>query len=93
MVDKQHTYKLNDGFNVTKFMMLVDVDFIYSAEMSRNTYLLLNQDMLGEFTKADVDNQKRSKKVIIIYNDTLKMEAYNVPEEELINAFMNMGNK
>ena len=91
MVDKQHTYKLNDGFNVTKFMMLVDVDFIYSAEMSRNTYLLLNQDMLGEFTKADVYNQKRSKKVIIIYNDTLKMEAYNVPEEELINAFMNMG--
>ena len=88
---KKHTYKLNDGFNVIKFMELVDVDFIYSTESGEDTYLLLHQDMLGVFTKATVDNQKQTKKVIIIHNDTLKMESYNIPEDELIYAFMNMG--
>lgn len=87
------TYKLNDGFNVTKFISLIDVDFIYSTEAGKDTYLLLNQNMFGEFSKLDINIQKKDKKVIIIHNDTLKMEAYNVPEEDLINAFMNMGSK
>lgn len=84
-------FKLNDGFEVSKFMMMIDVDFIYSTEAKKNTYLILNQEIFGEFPKAQIDNQKRSKKVIIIHNDTLRMETYNIPEEELINAFMNMG--
>ncbi|WP_461199424.1 hypothetical protein [Enterococcus sp. N249-2] len=92
MANKQE-YKLNDGFEVSKFMMLIDVDFIYSTKFGSSDYLLLNQQMFGTFEKSQIDNQKLTKKVIIIYNDTLRMESFNVPEEDLINAFMSMGSK
>lgn len=84
-------YKVKNKFNVSKFITLVDIDFIYSKIESDQTYLLLNQAAFGSFSVSTVEEQKKTMRIVIIHNDTMMMESYNIPEEEMINALMNMG--
>ena len=42
-------YKVKNKFNVSKFITLVDIDFIYSKTKSNPEYLLLNQAAFGIF--------------------------------------------
>ena len=83
-------YKVKNKFNVSKFITLVDIDFIYSKTKSNPEYLLLNQAAFGSFAVSTVEEQK-TMRIVIIHNDTMMMESYNIPEEEMINALMNMG--
>lgn len=84
-------YKVKNKFNVSKFITLVDIDFIYSKTKSNPEYLLLNQVAFGSFAVSTVEDQKKTMRIVIIHNDTMMMESYNIPEEEMINALMNMG--
>ena len=84
-------YKVKNKFNVSKFITLVDIDFIYSKTKSNPEYLLLNQSAFGSFAVSTIEEQKKTMRIVIIHNDTMMMESYNIPEEEMINALMNMG--
>lgn len=84
-------YKVQNKFNVSKFITLLDIDFIYSKTKSNPKYLLLNQAAFGSFAVSTVEEQKKTMRIVIIHNDTMMMESYNIPEEEMINALMNMG--
>lgn len=85
------TYKVNDKFLVSKFLTLLPIDFIYSTDINEDKYLLLNQQMLGEFTNLDIDQQQRKgRRVVTLNNDTLEMISYNIPEDEMIDALMKM---
>ena len=84
-------YKVKNKFNVSKFITLVDIDFIYSKTKSNPEYLLQNQAAFGSFAVSTVEEQKKTMRIVIIHNDTMMMESYNIPEEEMINALMNMG--
>ena len=84
-------YKVQNKFNVSKFITLLDIDFIYSKTKSNQKYLLLNQAAFGSFAVSTVEEQKKTMRIVIIHNDTMMMESYNIPEEEMINALMNMG--
>ena len=88
---EKYNYKVNNVFNVSKFMTLINVDFIYSTNREENKYLLLNQQAFGEFDYVQIEKQKKTMRIIILNNDTLRMDSYNIPEEELIEALMNMG--
>ena len=88
---EKYNYKVNNGFNVSKFMTLINVDFIYSTNREENKYLLLNQQAFGEFDYVQIEKQKKTMRIIILNNDTLRMDSYNIPEEELIEALMYMG--
>lgn len=83
-------YKVQNGFSVSKLISLVDVDFIYSTNRE-GKYLLLNEPSFGDFKVSDIEVQKKNMKLIVINNDTLEMEVYNIPEEKMIDAFMNIG--
>lgn len=86
----KYTYKVKNGFNVSEFLKLVKIDFVYSTNRTEDEYLLLNESAFGKFRKSDIENQKDKMRIIILNNDTLQMDSYNIPEEELINGLMNM---
>lgn len=86
----KYTYKVKNGFNVSEFLKLVKIDFVYSTNRTEQEYLLLNESAFGKFKKSDIENQKDKMRIIILNNDTLQMDSYNIPEEELINGLMNM---
>lgn len=80
--------KLKDKFEVSKFMTLIDLDFIYSEQS--NQFLLLNQDMWGKIDPAIINKQKGKNRIIVINNDTMILEYFNIPEEEINNALIQM---
>lgn len=86
----KYTYKVKNGFNVSEFLKLVKIDFVYSTNRTEDEYLLLNESAFGKFKKSDIEKQKDKMRIIILNNDTLQMDSYNIPEEELINGLMNM---
>lgn len=86
----KYTYKVKNGFNVSEFLKLVNIDFVYSTNRTEDEYLLLNESAFGKFKKSDIEKQKDKMRIIILNNDTLQMDSYNIPEEELINGLMNM---
>ena len=84
------TYKLKDGFQVHKFLQLVNVSFVFSITDNSDEFLLLNLNEFGTFNKAKVDKLTEKNRVLIINNDTLEMTAYNIPEADMIPALMSM---
>lgn len=84
-------WKLNDGFNVTKFQELIQADYIYSYDKSQDKYRLFSNNMFGEVANHIVEAQKQKSKVIIIQSDTMEMFTFNISETETINAMMGMG--
>lgn len=85
-------YKLKNGFKVHELLQKIDIDYLFSKSESEDIYRLLNIEEFGTFNKSNVDKLKENgKSVIIINNDTLEMEVYNVDENELVYALMEMG--
>lgn len=84
------TYTLTHDFHVSELMKVLDVDFIYAYRPETKEYLILNNEMYGTFAKSLVDAQKNHNRILIINNSTLKMEAYNIEEAEINEAFANM---
>lgn len=84
-------FKVNHGFEVKKFMLQVNVDFVYATNLQEDKFLLLNLETFGEFTKEDIEKQSKTMKLVTLNNDTLEMKAYNLEEQEIIDAFMKMG--
>lgn len=80
--------KLKDKFEVSKFMTLLPIDFLYSEVNDR--FLLLNQDMFGNIDRSIIDKQKEKSRIVVIDNERMVMEVYNIPEEEVSNAMMHM---
>lgn len=86
------TIKVNDGFKVSEFATQVDCDFIYSKKVGEDFCLLLNNEIFGKVTDDNIEKQKEANmRIVIINNDTLMAEAFNISEEEIITGIMNMG--
>ena len=47
--------------------------------------------MIGKFSQGTVDGFKEESKVVIVNTDSMEMTAYNISEEELLKALMEMG--
>ncbi|MBS4462269.1 hypothetical protein JXA27_06820 [Aerococcaceae bacterium zg-B36] len=84
-------FKAKDGFDVSKFLTLIEVDFVYSYNPLENKYLLLNQEIFGEMEEDFINQQKETNKIIIININNLNCEAYNVSDAELADALVKMG--
>lgn len=85
-------YKLKNGFKVHEMMSLLGdkLDYVFSKSSNEDYYLLLDVKSIGKFNEETVKTLKETMGVIIINNDTLDMEAFNIEEEDMINALMNM---
>ena len=83
------TVKVKDGFSVPKFMELLKLDFVYAKIDGR--HLLLNNEMFGDIAEDVITAQKANFRVAIIEDDTMSMEVYNIPEEEVLTALLEMG--
>lgn len=86
-----NTFKLKDGFRVHRFLNICDVDYLFAKSNSEEFYTLLNLEMIGKFSQGTVDGFKEESKVVIINTDSMEMTAYNISEEEILKALMEMG--
>ncbi|HFI0463230.1 TPA: hypothetical protein ACGO1T_001825 [Streptococcus suis] len=85
------TFRLNSGFPVSEFMKNIQIDFLYSYSNVTKEYKLLNNDAFGTIESSVVRDLKKSRRVVVIEIPNNLMKAYNIPEDELIEAFTNMG--
>lgn len=83
-------YKLKNDFKVHELLLKIEVDYLFSKSLNEDFYRLLNIDELGHINEASFKALTRAKKVILINNDTLEMEVFNIDENKLVQAFMEM---
>lgn len=85
-------FRLKNGFNIGEFIGKSDLDFVFSIKnINPNQYLLLNQEAFGTFDEDTVNGFiEAGKKVAIINSNTLNMDVYNAPEEEMTSVIINM---
>lgn len=79
-------YKLKNGFEISKLMREVDIDFVYSQDNGR--LLLLNQEMFGEIDKSIMDSQKEGSRIVVVDNKKMIMEVYNIDQNEMDQAIV-----
>lgn len=86
------TFQLKDGFLVHKFLLNMNgaVDLVFSTDKNEETYLLLNTQEFGTITKSEIEKLKANQKIAIINNDTLKMNTFNIKEEDILTALLGM---
>lgn len=89
-VNNMSVYKLKSGFKVHELLLKINVDYLFSKNDSEDFYRLLNIEEFGHLSEDNVNKLKRSKSVVIINNDTLQMEVFNIDEDELLQALMEM---
>ena len=80
--------KLRNGFPVSELIKKIELDFVFSTDLSSNNYLLLNVAEFGTFSESDVISLLHNNKVAVIDNDKMELKAFNVDETELIMAMM-----
>lgn len=78
--------KLSQGFEISKLMDALDVDFIYSYDPKANKYLLLNQEMFGEIDPSIVEAQKKNNKLVIVTLGNLNTQLYNIEPKKYDEA-------
>lgn len=79
-------YKLKNGFEISKLMREIDIDFVYSQDNGR--LLLLNQEMFGEIDKSIMDSQKEGSRIVVVDNKKMIMEVYNIEQNEMDQAIV-----
>jgi len=79
-------YKLKNGFEISKLMREIDIDFVYSQDNGR--LLLLNQEMFGEIDKSIMDSQKEGSRIVVVDNKKMIMEVYNIDQNEMDQAIV-----
>ena len=79
-------YKLKNGFEISKLMREIDIDFVYSQDNGR--LLLLNQEMFGEIDKSIMDSQKEGSRIVVVDNKKMIMEVYNIDKNEMDQAIV-----
>lgn len=84
-------FKLKNGFKVHKFLNIIDVDYLFAKSNSEEYYTLLNLEMIGKFSQGTVDGFKEESRVVVINTDSMEMTTYNIEEEELLKALIEMG--
>lgn len=88
-------YALPNMFSVGTLMTKIDMDMIFSCseilpELS-DEFLLLNNNMAGQFDKSTIQNFiDTGSRVVIISNKGMKMYAYNIDEDEMTSAMIEM---
>lgn len=90
-MSKEQAFKLNNGFSVSKFMEKIDIDFLYSYDVVNKVYKLLNNDLYGETQLSVIDELKENNRLVIIEIPTNIMKVYNIDEDEVFQAFIDMG--
>ena len=85
-------FKLKNNFKVHEFVQLAEVDYVFSTSGEDGVYLLLNVEEFGKLSDKDVQKLiDTESRVAIIHNSTLEMFTYNISEEEVTKALMEMG--
>ena len=79
-------YKLKNGFEISKLMREIDIDFVYSQDNGR--LLLLNQEIFGEIDKSIMDSQKEGSRIVVVDNKKMIMEVYNIEQNEMDQAIV-----
>lgn len=77
--------RLQNNFDVGRFMADTNLDYVYSIQEEDNC-LLLNVDAFGKIPLKDVLVLAENKRLAIISTDYMEMLIFNVPEEEIINS-------
>lgn len=83
-------YKLKNGFKVHEFLQKINVDYLFAKNNDEDFYRLLNIAEFGEVSEDSFDKLKKDNKVVVINNDTLNMETFNIDEGKIVQVFMEM---
>lgn len=81
-------YKVKNGFKVHEFIQKVEVNYVFSKAKDEEFYRLLNIDEFGHLDEETVQGLTKKQRAIILHNDTLEMEVYNIPDEEVASALL-----
>lgn len=83
---------LKNKFAVHNFIKLMgnDLDYCFSTNREQDGYLLLNMSELGQLDDVAINKLKEGSAMVIINNDTMEMETFNIEEDVLIGALMQM---
>lgn len=79
--------KLNNGFDVSEFIVKSGVDFVYAK--NNGEFTLLNLDTLGVTPESVICGLVEGEDSVAIISG-LDMEVYNMSESTLKNAMINM---
>lgn len=92
MVKPNVTFKLKNGFFVHDFLNNLDgCDFLFSVSDGSTDYVLLNVAMFGVISEAEVESFIAGGSKILIINTTHKrMDVYNISEEAVNKALLEM---
>lgn len=82
------TLKLKNNFPVTELMMKIEIDFIFATVKGMTDYRLLNVAEFGVTSQTDVEVFIQSRRVVIIDNDTMQLKSFNINEDELLQAML-----
>lgn len=84
--------KLKTPFKVHEFIKLMgnDLDYCFSTSNETEGFLLLNLSELGELDAEGINKLKAGSALVIINNDTMEMETFNIDEDVLMTALMTM---
>lgn len=86
--------KIENNFVVSEFLKLINVDFMFSYHEADNEFFLMNDDAIGVFYHEDVYKLIESGRRVVVINDKrLYMNAYGIEEVELAEALKNMPRK
>lgn len=90
-MDKFIKVSLPNNFPVGNFLVSTEVDYMLSiSKGSRKEYMLLNMPSLGLINSSTVESfVNNGKKVFIIDEGSMSMDAYNISEEDLTTAMLN----
>lgn len=83
--------RLNNKFKVSEFMENIELDYLYSYNLTDKSYYLLNNETFGEISSDLIERQKKTKRIVVIEVPINVLKAYNIPEDELTQAFIDMG--
>lgn len=90
-MSKVKEFQVQDGFKIHEFLLKVEADYLFSKNKEDSFYKLLNTAEFGKINKADIDKLiETGSKVIVINNDTLTMQAYNIDEDVLMTSLLGM---
>lgn len=82
------TLKLKNNFPVSDLISKVDIDFIFATVKGMTDYRLLNVSEFGITSQTDVEAFIQTRKVVIIDNETMQLKSFNINEDELLQAML-----
>lgn len=87
----KNSYKLKNNFLIHDFILKCGAGYLFSTQNNENFYRLLNVDTFGHINEEGVMSlAENGNKVVVVNNDTLWMDVYNIEEDVLLPIFLEL---